>query len=211
MTISIIRRLDQAESTRRSDEVVQLYGEVYAEPPYNEGPEQQAAYMDRFRSESASPGFELVVAEDAGKIIGFVYGLTLANDQWWPEALTPEPAFTQGQPKYMVCEFAVKSEHRGRGIGGDLLSSLLSVRTEPWATLCSNPAAPARQIYQRWGWEKVGTADFHGLPPMDILVRNIVGSERNTPRHPWPDASCADESGTGRGVPGPGRSGCCMR
>lgn len=177
MTAYTIRQLDRAESTRRSDEVVQLYGEVYAEPPYNEGPEQQAGYVDRLRDESASPGFELVVAEDAGKIIGFVYGLTLASDQWWPQALTPEPTFTRGQPKYMVCEFVVKKEHRGRGIGGHLLSSLLSARTEPWATLCSNPAAPARQIYQRWGWEKVDTADFPGLPPMDILVRNMVGSD----------------------------------
>jgi len=79
--------------------------------------------------------------------------------------------------RHMVCVFVVKREYRGRGIGGHLLSSPLPVGTGPWATLCSNPAAPARQIYQRWGWEKAGTAEFPGLPPMDILVRNIVGSE----------------------------------
>ncbi|MEV7237423.1 hypothetical protein AB0N06_26700 [Streptomyces sp. NPDC051020] len=45
---------------------------------------------------------------------------------------------------------------RGRGHGRELLDVLMADRTEPFAVLAASNEAPARELYRRWGWAKVG-------------------------------------------------------
>jgi len=148
---------------------VDLYREVYAEPPYLEGDEHVADYVERFADESSRPGFALVVAEIGTELVGYAYGHSFGPDEWWPDA-DHEPVETKGLTKFGICELAVRKPHRGKGIGTMLMKSLLDGRPEELATLCSNPATSARQIYQRWGWQQAARAYPATIPPMDILI-----------------------------------------
>lgn len=167
-----VRRLDSAEVEVFRPQFIGLYREVYAEPPYHEGEEHVAAYVDRFVEESARPGFTLVIAEIKSELVGYAYGHSLHPDEWWPDA-DYEPDQVKGRSKFTVIELAIRKPHRGQGIGTALMKALLTGRPEELATLCSNPAAPARRIYQYWGWQPVARAHPAGIPPMDILILPI--------------------------------------
>jgi GNAT superfamily N-acetyltransferase len=110
-----------------------------------------------------------VAAELGEDLVGYAYGIPFAADGWWTEA-DHEPAEVHGRPAFAVMEFIVRRDHRGRGVGTALMAALLADRSEPYATLCANPAAPARQIYHHWGWGAVALAHPPQLPPMDVLL-----------------------------------------
>lgn len=167
-----IHRLGSADLQRYRPHFVDLYREVYAEPPYLETEEHVAAYMQRFAEESFRPGFSLVIAEIGTEVVGYAYGHSFPADEWWPEA-DYQPIQTKGRAKFAVIELAVRKPHRGKGIGTQLMKTLLDGRPEELATLCSNPAATARQMYQRWGWQPVAIAHPTGIPPMDVLVLRL--------------------------------------
>lgn len=168
----LLHHLAREECTERSAEFAELYREVYAEPPYYEGEEHVAAFLERFADELRSLGFSLVAAETDGELVGYAYGLSFEPDQWWDDS-DPQPAELRGYPKFAVMEFVVRKQHRGKGIGRALISALLTDRTEPFATLCANPAAPAHQIYRHWGWRLVGRAHPPDIATMDILLRPL--------------------------------------
>ena len=164
-----IRRLGSADLESYRPQFIDLYREVYAEPPYLETEEHVAAYVERFANESAQPGFALVVAEIDADLAGYAYGHSFPADEWWSDA-DHEPVEVKGRTKFAVIEWAVRKPYRQQGIGAALMRTLLAGRPEDFATLCSNPAAPARQIYQRWGWRPVARAYPPGIPPMDVLL-----------------------------------------
>lgn len=167
-----IRRLDAADLPRYRPYLIDLYREVYAEPPYLETDEHVAAYIQRFAEESSQPGFALVIAKTDTEVVGYAYGHAFPADEWWPDT-DHEPIETKGRTKFAVIELAVRKPHRGQGLGTQLMTALLDRRPEHLATLCSNPAAAARYIYQHWGWQPVATAYPPGIPPMDVLVLQL--------------------------------------
>jgi GNAT superfamily N-acetyltransferase len=164
-----IRRLGLADLESYRTRFIDLYREVYAEAPYLETEEHVAAYVERFADESARPGFALVVAEVDSDLVGYAYGHSFPTNEWWSDA-DHEPVEVKGRTKFAVIELAVRRPYRRQGIGADLIRTLLAGRPEKFATLCSNPAAPARQIYQRWGWRPVARAHPPDIPPMDVLL-----------------------------------------
>ncbi|MEU5782214.1 GNAT family N-acetyltransferase [Micromonospora lupini] len=150
--------------------LVGLYAVVYAEPPYNEGPEQVAGFAKGLPGETQRPGFRLVAADDAGALIGAAYGWTMPAGRWWTRADTEPPAHVRNADKFAVMEWVVRPDRRGEGIGAELMRRLLDGRPEPWATLASNPAAPARAIYQRAGWQQVAGSAMPDGTPMHLLL-----------------------------------------
>ncbi|WP_231924566.1 GNAT family N-acetyltransferase [Micromonospora chokoriensis] len=151
--------------------LVRLYAVVYAEPPYAEGPEQVAAFAGGLSAEKERPGFILVVAQDDDSaLVGAAYGWTMTAGRWWTRADTEPPEDLRSASKFAVMEWVVHPDRRGAGIGGELIHRLLDGRPESWATLASNPAAPARAIYQRAGWQQVGRSAMPDGTPMDLLV-----------------------------------------
>ena len=44
---------------------------------------------------------------------------------------------------------------------------------EPYDTLCANVDAPARRIYQHWGWQQVAHADASAVGSMDVLMLDL--------------------------------------
>ncbi|MGK5680093.1 N-acetyltransferase family protein [Actinoplanes sp. URMC 104] len=150
--------------------LVDLYAVVYAEPPYNEGPEQ----VDRFRAgifeESARPGFTLITAREGDTLIGASYGWTMSAGTWWSNASRPAPAEIFGVAKFAVMEWIVTPQRRGEGIGKILIRQLLEHRPERFATLASDPRSAARGIYRRAGWIEVGETKLSWGPSMDLLL-----------------------------------------
>lgn len=55
-----------------------------------------------------------------------------------------------------MIELDVREDYRRRGIGRQLLETLLAQQDAPYATLLADPDAPAHAMYQRWGWRLVG-------------------------------------------------------
>jgi GNAT superfamily N-acetyltransferase len=169
---SIIRHVTPSNVAPLAGRFVELYGEAYTDPPYSETAEQVTAYRDRLANEIQLPGFDAVVADADDEIVGFAYGYTFDRNRWWQGA-DPEPADLRGQPKFAVMEWVVAKVERGRGTGRALLGALLANRTEPVATLCANPQAPARRIYESLGWREVAHVQPPGMPMMDVLITEL--------------------------------------
>jgi GNAT superfamily N-acetyltransferase len=169
-----------AYTTHRADSATRifpalgdLYAIVYAEPPYEEGPEQ----VDRFRrglpDEAARPGFTLVAAHDDGTLVGTAYGWTMPAGTWWSRADVDPPADVRDADKIAVMEWMVHPRSRGEGIGAELIRRLLWRRSERYATLASDPRSHARAMYARNRWRQVGRSTLPWGPPMDLLVLDL--------------------------------------
>ena len=143
------------EATREIFAEIQV---VYAAafPGYDLGDHRSRTWR-----QTESPGFATITARIDGKLIGFIYGLPLGSSAaWWQGLEPPQPeAFTveTGSRTCAVIDLAVLPAHRGRGLGRRLVDAFLESRSEERATLATNPAkTEIQQMYERWGWEKVG-------------------------------------------------------
>lgn len=167
-----------AEASAHVGALTHLYAEVYAEPPYSEGPEHVAQFERWIGSEVDNDGFKLVLALVGDDLAGAAYGFTLPPGSWMEPAASPPPPNLNDLPKFNIAEWMVRNKYRGAGIGRQLLDRLLDSRPEPIAILASNPEAPARRIYERWGWQKRGAIRPRTMPEMDVLVRPITPPPR---------------------------------
>lgn len=78
------------EAVGQLDVVVPAYQEVYAEPPYREGPQDVADFLVRARRRATRDGFRLILARDADEVVGFSFGYWLPADTgWWSAMLEP--------------------------------------------------------------------------------------------------------------------------
>lgn len=150
--------------------LVDLYEIVYSEPPYEEGPAEVAGFRQKLPEEAARPGFSLVSAEDNGQLIGAAYGWTMSAGSWWSKSDRDPPVEIQEADKFAVMEWIVHPTRRAGGIGSQLMRLLLANRTEPYATLASDPRSLARAIYQNAGWRQVAASSLSWGPTMDLLV-----------------------------------------
>ncbi|MFG1659103.1 GNAT family N-acetyltransferase [Micromonospora chersina] len=153
--------------------LVDLYALVYAEPPYEEGPEEVDRFREGLPEESTRPGFSLVAAIDDGVLIGAAYAWTMAAGTWWSRAEHDPPARLRDADKLAVMEWIVRPGYRGRGVGAELMRRLLADRPERYATLASDPRSHARKVYERNGWQEVGKSVLPWGPPMDLLVLDL--------------------------------------
>lgn len=163
------------------DEITDLYELVYREPPYNGGPlHRRERFLDRTNAQKTAKGFEVVTAQAGEKLVGFSFGFTFGAGRWWGGRSEPSPpADVLDPPKFAVIELVVAKSRRGQGLSTMLITTLLSGRPEPLATLLSTPDAPARQIYQHWGWHHatdVQPAD--DAPWMHALVLPLRSTAR---------------------------------
>ena len=151
-------------------DLLRLYAEVYAEPPYLEGPEQVARFSRQLPGLWTARGFELVRATTpAGELVGVAYGFTMSAGEWFSDS-SPAPADILAGPHFAMAEWMVRGPSRLQGIGRRLLDDMLGERLEPWAVLMVNPAAAAHGIYLRNGWRRVGISTPPLFPEMDVLA-----------------------------------------
>jgi GNAT superfamily N-acetyltransferase len=178
--IKLVRR-DGLEAGDQLDEILPLYEEIYAEPPYCEGPREVGDFLDRFRKELNLPGFRLVTAREEGHSVGFTFGFRLSPDtSWWDGLLQPRPAeFTRetGERTFVIIELAVRKPWRRQGIARRLHAELLDGLDVERVTLTMRPepeAAPAQAAYASWGYVKVGQSQpWDEAPVYDAMVLNL--------------------------------------
>lgn len=156
MTGPSITLLQPPQARDIAEEVAELYAEVYAEPPYNEGPDDVAAFTDRYRQQTQQPGFALAAAYDGHRLVGMAYVATLEAGRWWRGALDTPPPDIHAADKAGLYELAIRRPHRGRGLARQLVHTALAHRPEAWAVLLVNPDTTAHTIYQHWGWQPAG-------------------------------------------------------
>ncbi|GAB1819635.1 GNAT family N-acetyltransferase [Herbidospora sp. RD11066] len=172
-------------ATSMLDTILPTYEEVYAEPPYNEGPQDIADFIDRFRIQTKRPGFRLATARQAEEVIGFTFGFLLPPDtRWWRGLLDPKPeTFTHenGHRTFAIIELAVRAAWRRHGIARRLHTLLLDGLTAERVTLTMRPepeAAPAQAAYASWGYKKLGrTRPWDGAPFYDAMLLEQSNSQ----------------------------------
>ncbi|MFF3678345.1 GNAT family N-acetyltransferase [Streptomyces sp. NPDC002120] len=177
-------RIERAEeAVRRLGALARVYREVYAEPPYREGPRDVAAFRVRAGRQAERYGFRLVLARDGDELVGFSYGYRLPADTGWWKAVE-EPlgeAFVEenGRRTFNVAELAVRGAWRRQGIAAAMHRLLIADQEAERSTLTAHPdpeAAPARTAYAAWGYRKVGRARYgDGQPAYDVMVLPLPG------------------------------------
>jgi len=172
-------RHDGTAVARLLTALVELYAVVYAEPPYQEGPEQVDRFRTSLQNEAARAGFSLITADDGGQLVGAAYGWTMPAGAWWSRADQQPPADIHNADKFAVLEWIVHPDRRGESIGAELIRRLLEGRREHYATLASDPRSAARGMYERAGWRQVARTKLSWGPAMALLVL-----ETHTPSKP---------------------------
>ncbi|MFG3268494.1 GNAT family N-acetyltransferase [Streptomyces bobili] len=182
-------RYEGPEAAGQLDAFLPAYEEVYADPPYCEGPSDVAEFIEHYRRQlDTRPGFRLVLARDAGEVVGFTYGYRLPADTgWWGNLLEPMPAeFARetGERTFAVIELAVRKPWRRRGIAAGLHALLLGGLAVERVTLTMRPepeAAPAQSAYAAWDYRKVGESHpWPEAPVYDAMVLDLRAG--STPR-----------------------------
>ncbi|MFC4856857.1 GNAT family N-acetyltransferase [Actinophytocola glycyrrhizae] len=173
--------VDSDQAAHHLNELVELYTEVYAEPPYQWGREHAELFVERFEGQRRQDGFRLVEARDHGQLAGIGFGVTLLPDTpWWQNLLTPvSKDMTQeySNRTFAVVELLVRTPWRRRHIAEGIHNRLLSDRVEERATLTVLPAAEAAQAaYRKWGWQKVAQKrnPLPGSPVFDVMVKHLA-------------------------------------
>lgn len=159
-------RYDGADAAGRLDAFLHAYEEIYVEPPYCEGPNDVAEFVEHYPVQAQRPGMRLILAREGEEVVGFAYGYCLAPDsRWWKNLLDVQLAddFTRedGRRTFVVIELAMRRRWRRRGIAAGLHARLLEGLGVERVTLTVRPereAAPAQAAYAGWGYRKVGVS-----------------------------------------------------
>ncbi|MFI0904029.1 GNAT family N-acetyltransferase [Streptomyces sioyaensis] len=179
-TISI-EALDGPAAARAEPAFRLVYAEVFAEEPYDEGPESVEATFRRFRSQVRKSTFRAALARTAGgEPVGIAYGYPLSPATgWWDRLITPVPADLRredGRRTFGLMEFAVRVPWRRLGVGRRLHDALLAEGNEERVLLNALPDAEAAQAaYRSWGYRKVGEArPWEGAALHDVMVLQLL-------------------------------------
>ncbi|MGW4733839.1 GNAT family N-acetyltransferase [Streptomyces shenzhenensis] len=180
---TVTYQLHEADAAARQlDAFLPAYEEVYAEPPYCEGPSDVAEFIEHYQVHTRRPGMRLVLARDGAEVVGFTYGYCLAPDtRWWKnlQDVTLPDDFTRedGRRTVAVIELAVRAPWRRRGIAGELHARLLQGLDAERVTLTMRQepeAAPAQSAYAAWGYRKIGTSHpWPDAPFYDCMIRKL--------------------------------------
>jgi ribosomal protein S18 acetylase RimI-like enzyme len=174
-------RLGGPSTLERFEEIQQVYVEAF--PSYD-----LDDHRWRTSRQAGSPGFGTVIAQISGRIVGFIYGFSLAQDTNWWNGLkpAPQPGFTRetGSRTCAVIDLAVRPTHRGQGLARRLMTDFLNSRAEERATLATNPRERTVQaMYERWGWHKVGATpggEHETETEFDLYVISLRDGEETT-------------------------------
>jgi len=167
---------------RHQAQVRSLYATVYAEPPYCEGPQDVADFMNGWPRRQVQPGFRLVLAWHDAEPIGFAFGHDLdPQTRWWQGLRSDTPAaVTHEYPgrTFAVIELGVLQPYRRHGVGHELHTHLIAGLPNERVTLLVRPDATAAQrAYQSWGYHPIGKLQpFDNAPVYDAMILSLRDS-----------------------------------
>lgn len=179
-------RYDGSTAKTIREVVEQIYvasREISADDPFR----APAAFMDRFDHYRKRPGFDMIVASQAGQPVGQTWGWPLAADTgWWNGMVTPLPldaTWEDGRRTFALSELMVVQDVAGTGVAHALVDRLLSGRLEQRATLLVAPDNDhAQTIYEHWGWHTVGQqrTSWEGSPLWNVLLLPLTAAAETT-------------------------------
>jgi GNAT superfamily N-acetyltransferase len=167
-------------SLNQRSTVRDLYAEIYAEPPYNEGPDDADDFASGWHRTIDQRNFRLVIARRADEPIGFAFGVRLrARTKWWNGALTPLPDDVTTEyagRTFAIIELAVRPPYRRQGVGHQMHTHLIAGLSEERITLLVRPEASApRQAYLSWGYRAVGQIQpFSSAPIYTAMIKQLA-------------------------------------
>lgn len=141
------------------EQVMAVYAEAFAGPPYNRTAELVIDFSEVLMRHVHRSAFRMVAAYDNsnGRMVGFGYGYTAMPGQWWhdlvAQVMGAEERAHWLEDAFEVVELAVKPAAQGKGIGGrlhDLLLASLPHRTAVLSTIQVD--TPAYHLYRKRGW-----------------------------------------------------------
>jgi GNAT superfamily N-acetyltransferase len=175
----VFARLSGAQTLTMLEELADAYEDTYCHEPGHDDPLfSRSSFLVRTEDQARRTGFELVTVRTDNTLAGFSFGFPFGAGGWWAEASKP-PEDMLNATKFAVIELDVRPAFRGLGWGKTLLNTLLSERSEAYATLATMPGSRAQAMYARWGWYKVGTIGGDG-PVMDAMVRPLAHRPRTS-------------------------------
>ncbi|KON83889.1 hypothetical protein AF331_17200 [Rossellomorea marisflavi] len=121
----------------------------------------------QFRKHAKYPGHEGYLVVENGAVIGYIYGYTSLKGQYYHDLLArhllPETDWIRDAME--LVELGVAPEHRGKGIAGKLMDTLLEGRREEKALLTVRKEnTGAIRLYERKGWVVVKKGFFPHVP-----------------------------------------------
>lgn len=161
--MATIELLEAAAALRARAEVVAVYAEAFAAPPYHKPPGAAESFAATFQRHTGRADFRLAAALAGGRLAGFGYGYSAGPGQWWHDsvaaALGPELAERWLRGAFELVELAVRPADQGRGLGAALLDRLLAGLTHRTAVLSTMAEETAGlRLYRRRGWQVVHPA-----------------------------------------------------
>ena len=149
-----------------------LYRRCYAQPPWSLTQEHLAGFSDRLAAHLDQPGAHGIVVTDAIELAGVIYGWPAPACQ--PDdplttaayaAVPPDQQHRLGAPAAVVVEFMVDPDHRGRGLGRELLRQFTAQHPVAW--LCTHPGSTTEALCSSAGWQQLARfTDPAGRPQL---------------------------------------------
>lgn len=108
-------------------------------------------------------GFRLARAYEDDSLVGFAYGYTGEEGQWWTDnalkALEPEVGKAWLGGHFELVSIGVVDSARGKGVGRQLMRALLEGLDHDRLLLqtSSDASDPARLLYASEGWQVLGS------------------------------------------------------
>jgi GNAT superfamily N-acetyltransferase len=171
------------------DAICDLYDTVFSKPPFHWRDEESQNHRRRLEQLLTREGFGIVIAAHEDELVGFAYGFTLPPDtKWWsglPDSVPADTTTERPGRTFALIDFAVREDWRGRGVGRRLHEDLLASRSEERVTLTVQPTATeTQQVYEHWGWQKVGqieAAPDAPAPFFDVFIKQTRKPDQEKP------------------------------
>jgi ribosomal protein S18 acetylase RimI-like enzyme len=164
--------LDESVADEDARELWPVYDAVFGDHP--DFPTWREAVWDKH---SAREGFRLARAYVDDTLVGFAYGYTGREGQWWTDnartVLQPVVAAAWLGGHFELVSIGVLGAARGDGVGRGLMRVLLNGLPHERLLLMttSDASDPARRLYATEGWEVLGP----GLGEATVIMGKRVG------------------------------------
>ena len=124
--------------------------------------------------------FVFLIAREADEVVGFAYGYTGSEGQWWTDRVSRALTVAQREEwidpaHFEIVELHVRPAQQRRGIGSALLAQLLTRQPHDRVLLSTQTGSrKARGFYAKNGWNELASVDFGpGYPPYLVLGKRV--------------------------------------
>jgi ribosomal protein S18 acetylase RimI-like enzyme len=163
------------------DQIVRVYAEAFAAPPYLRDDADAAIFSLTLSSHTQREGFKMLAARPAGqtRIDGFAYGYITRPGQWWHEqvkqAMPPEMAADWLDGSFELVELAVSPIAQGQRLGSRLHDGLLDCIPYSRALLSTRQEeTTALKLYRKRGWVPLVSNFLFAGHPMPYQIMGLI-------------------------------------